>query len=44
MNKAATETNPSKQDLFLECRDFFDDKWQLYQKVLLNNYMKHQES
>lgn len=31
------------QEASLQCREFFNDKWKLYQKVLANNYMKHQE-
>lgn len=25
-----------------QCRNFFNDEWKLYQKILENNYMKHQ--
>jgi SAM-dependent methyltransferase len=36
----STEVNPESS---IQCREFFNDKWKLYQKVLTYNYMKHQE-
>ena len=44
MNNQMFEINHNKSDMYTECRNFFDDKWHLYQKVLINNYMNHQES
>ena len=38
------EIEPKESSISSEhCRDFFNQKWQLYQKVLGNNYMGHQE-
>lgn len=35
--------NRIQSKLSSECRDFFNDEWKLYQKILDNNYMEHQD-
>lgn len=34
--------NRVQSSLSSKCRDFFNDEWKLYQKILDNNYMDHQ--
>lgn len=35
--------NPADRESIKQCQTFFNQKWQLYQKVLSFNYMNHQE-
>lgn len=42
LNTAEIDQESSKESS-IRCRDFFNDKWKLYQKILANNYMGHQE-
>ncbi|MDY7013154.1 MAG: ubiquinone biosynthesis protein UbiE, partial [Cyanobacteriota bacterium] len=33
----------SSKELSISSNEFFNQQWQLYQKILFNNYMGHQE-
>ena len=42
-NKVALSSGKISKGTSIQCRDFFNERWKLYQKVLAHNYMKHQE-
>ncbi|VEP12341.1 Methyltransferase type 12 [Hyella patelloides LEGE 07179] len=43
MNNTALNFTEILQESSTQCREFFNDRWKLYQKVLGNNYMGHRE-
>jgi ubiquinone/menaquinone biosynthesis C-methylase UbiE len=42
MYNTVDDCNQVQSRLSNKCRDFFNDEWKLYQKILNNNYMEHQ--
>jgi cyclopropane fatty-acyl-phospholipid synthase-like methyltransferase len=43
MYNTVDNCNQIQSRLSNKCRDFFNDEWKLYQKILDNNYMQHQD-
>jgi cyclopropane fatty-acyl-phospholipid synthase-like methyltransferase len=43
MYNTVDDCNQIQSRLSSKCRDFFNDEWKLYQKILDNNYMQHQD-
>lgn len=43
MNNLVVNETEIDRELSIQCRDFFNDKWKLYQKILAYNYMRHRE-
>lgn len=42
-NNTTLNLNKIDRESSEQCRDFFNDKWKLYQKILTHNYMGHRE-
>jgi SAM-dependent methyltransferase len=43
MNNLVGNATKIDRELPMQCREFFNDKWKLYQKILAHNYMRHRE-